>query len=57
MSAPLLVGLLILAVVVAAAAGVWRARRTGATGVQSAVGVLVAVLAAAVLAWVALRGR
>jgi hypothetical protein len=57
LSTPVLIGLLVLVTVVGAAAGLWQARKSGATGVQSALGVLLVAVIAAVLTWVVLRRR
>ena len=57
MSTPLLLALLVLVIVLAAAAGVWRARESGGTGVQTALSVLLVAVLAAVLAWLVLRHR
>lgn len=56
-SIPVLIGLIVLVIVVGAAAGVWQARKSGATGVQSAVGVLLVAVIAALLTWFVLRSR
>jgi len=56
MSIPLLIGLLLLVVVVAGAAGVWRARTRGATAVQSSIMALMLVVIAGVLVYFVLSG-
>lgn len=51
MSIPLLFGLLVFAILIAAAAGVWRARGRGTSTVQSSLMLLLVVIAAVVLVW------
>jgi uncharacterized membrane protein YhaH (DUF805 family) len=57
MSIPLILGLLVLVVVIAAVAGVWRARDAGQTGTQSSLMLLLVVIVAAVIVWYLFRGR
>jgi hypothetical protein len=57
MSIPMLIGLLALVVVVAGAAGVWRARTRGVATQQSSIMLLLLVVAAAVLVWFVMQGR
>jgi hypothetical protein len=57
MSIPLLVGLLAFVIVIAAAAGVWRARGRGANTVQSSLMLLVLAVIAVGLVWFVLQGR
>ena len=56
MSIPLLIGLLVMVILVAGAAGVWRARTRGATTVQSSFMVLLLAAVAAALVYVVLSG-
>ena len=56
MSIPLLIGLLVLVVLVAGVAGVWRARTKGASTVQSSMMTLVLAVVAAVLVYFVLGG-
>ena len=56
MSIPLLIGLLVLVVLVAGVAGVWRARTRGASTVQSSIMTLVLAVVAAVLVYFVLGG-
>jgi len=49
MSIPLVVGLLVRAIVIAAAAGVWRARGQGQTNVQSSLMMLAVVVVVALV--------
>ncbi|MGK2962534.1 MAG: hypothetical protein ACSLFK_10360 [Gemmatimonadaceae bacterium] len=57
MSITLLIGLLLMVVVVAGAAGVWRARTRGATTVQSSIMALMLVVIAGVLVYFVLSGN
>ncbi len=57
MSIPLLIGLGALVIIVAGAAGVWRARGRGVNTQQSSIMLLVLVVAAAVLIWFVMQGR
>jgi len=57
MSIPLLVGLLALVIIVAGAAGVWRARTRGVATQQSSIMLLFLAVAAAVLVWFVMQGR
>ncbi|MGI9043549.1 MAG: hypothetical protein ACR2GK_05430 [Gemmatimonadaceae bacterium] len=56
MSIPLLIGLLMMVVIVAGAAGLWRARTRGATTVQSSIMALMLVVIAGVLVYMVLSG-
>ncbi|MBA3343158.1 MAG: hypothetical protein H0W30_01045 [Gemmatimonadaceae bacterium] len=56
MSIPLLIGLLVMAILIAAAAGVWRARTKDAGTTQSSVMVLLLVAGAAMLVFYLLHG-
>jgi hypothetical protein len=55
MSIPLLFGLIAIGVVIAAAAGVWRARNSGPAGGQSAIVLLLVAVVAAGLVWMLVR--
>ena len=57
MSIPLLVGVLAFVIVIAAAAGVWRARGRGTSTVQSSLMLLVLAVIAVGLVWFVLQGR
>jgi uncharacterized membrane protein len=57
MSIPVLIGLLALVIVVAGAAGVWRARTRGVATQQSSIMLLLLAVAAAVLVWFVMQGR
>ena len=56
MSIPLLIGVLVIVLIAAAAAGVWRARSRGATTVQSSIMALMLAVIAAVLVYMVLSG-
>ena len=57
MAIPLLIGLLVLAIVIVAAAGVWRARGQGPAGVQSSLMMLAVTVAAALVLYFLLKKR
>jgi len=56
MSIPLVIGLLVMVILIAGAAGVWGARTKGTTNVQSSVMVLLLVALVAVLAYFLFSG-
>jgi hypothetical protein len=57
MSIPVLLGLLVLVIIVAALSGVWRARGQGPATVQSSVMLFALAVTAAVIVYFILRGR
>jgi hypothetical protein len=57
MSITLLIGLLVLAIVVVAAAGVWRARGQGPASVQSSLMMLAVTVAAALVVYFLIKRR
>jgi hypothetical protein len=57
MSIPMVIGLLALIVVIAGAAGVWRARSRGVSTQQSSIMLLLLVVVAVVLVWFVMQGR
>ena len=57
MSIPMLIGLGALVIIVAGAAGVWRARGRGENTQQSSIMLLLLVVVAVVLVWFVMQGR
>ena len=57
MSIPLLIGLIVMAIIIAAAAGVWKAQTKGALNAQSSLILLLLVVVIGGLVFYLLRGR